>query len=127
MQIKITCRGCEHTPDLDKYIHQKFKRVEEFLKHVRSPISLEVLVEMHNVHQHHIITARLHAPNYKCMAQHEGPELFAEINEVSDRLIDQVRDHKEKMVDQKKHGCDGECRAEHFEKVADEIYDEDDE
>ena len=119
MNVKITCRGFDHSPEIDNHVNKQLAKTVEFLKKERSPVSLEVLIEMHKIHQHHQVTIRLHSPSYKCVAQHEGTDVFAEINEVCDRIYQQVCKQKEEWVDRHKHGCDGECRAEHFEEMED--------
>ena len=117
MNSKITCRNCQHTPDLDAHIQEQFKRIESFLEKERLPQNIEVVVEMHPKHQHHLVTIRLDVADHKYFAQHEGTDVFAEINEVFDRIYAQLRDRKEQHVDKQKHGCDGECRAKFYEDI----------
>ena len=111
MNVKITFRGCEHSELIDAHIQQQLKKIEEFLGNESSPISLEFLVVMHPTHGHHEISARVHTPHFHCKASHEGKDVYVEINEVCDRLYKQLRDRKERLVDRRNHGCDGECRA----------------
>ena len=116
MNIKVTCRNCQHTPDIDAHIQEQFKRIEHFLEKERPPQKIEVVVEAHPTHQHFLVTIRLHVATDGFMAKHEGPNLFAEINTVFDRIFEQLRIKKEIRVDRKKNGCDGECRAEEFKR-----------
>ena len=114
MELKITCRNCKHTPDLDNHILEQIKKIEDFLKKERQPQILDITIDMHKTHQYNLVTANLQAADHIYFAQHEGADLFAEINEVLDRLYAQLRDFKEKRVDGKKGRCDGECRAKFY-------------
>lgn len=117
MEVKITFRGCEHSDVIDTYIKERLKKVEELLALELSPISLEFLVTMHPNHAHHEVNARVHTPHFHCRASHEGKDVYAEINEVCDRLCHQLRDRRSKLIDRRKHGCDGQCRADIWREV----------
>lgn len=120
MNIKITFRGCEHSEVIDNHIQQQLEKVRECLSHEMSPVLVEFLVTMHPTHGHHEVNARIHSPHYHFRALHEGKDVYAEINEVCDRLVKQIRDAKRKLVDRHDHGCDGQCRAD-FERETEEL------
>lgn len=110
MQKKIIFHGQERTPVIDTYINDQLAKIERFLENERSPKMIEMAVEFHKLHQHNKVTGRVKSPSYDCFAEHEGPDLHIEINEVIDRLYTQLRAAKEKMVDKHKHGCNKDCR-----------------
>jgi len=111
MEITITFRGFDHSEVLDKHIREQLKKIENLLANERSPITMEFLVTLHPTHGHNEVNARVHTPHFHCKASHEGKDIYVEINEVCDRLYKQLRDRKERLVDRRKQGCDGECRA----------------
>lgn len=117
MNIKVNCRNCKHTPDIDQHINEQFKRIEHFIEKDRLPQNIDVTIEMHTTHQHTVVTVNVQLADHIYFAQHEGTDVFAEINEVFDRIYAQLRDHKKKQVDHDKHGCDGECRSKFFDEI----------
>jgi ribosomal subunit interface protein len=128
MELRLTYRHCKSTPDLENHIRSQLAKIEDFLtKESRLPQILEFVVEMHPKHQYHIVSARLQAADHFYVAKHEGPDVFAEINEVCDRLYAQLQGRKEELVDRQKHGCDGECRAEFYEEIEEELAQDDEE
>lgn len=112
MEKKITFVGLEHSPVLDNHIVEQLKKVEHLLEEENGPIFFEFLVEFHERHERHCkVSARLKTPHYECYAEHEGPDVYVEINEVADRLLKQLRTAKQKLVDVHQRGCGKECRA----------------
>ncbi len=120
MQKKITFSGKGHTPVLDEHINKQLEKIEQLLKKEATPIFLDVVVDFHDVHKHQHVTARVKTPHYECFAEHEGPDIFMEINEVIERLFDQLRTEKKKLVDRHRRGCGKECRAQLFHEIEEE-------
>lgn len=120
MQKKITFRGRKHSEVLDKEINKLLEKIERFLEYEPTPKSIEVVVEFHDVHQHHIVSAHVKSKNYNTYAKNEGSDAHEQINEVLDRIYRQLRTEKEKLVDLHKHGCDKECFTENFCKILEE-------
>ena len=121
MQKKITFSGREHTPVLDTHIDEQLAKIERFLADEPTPRLIEVSVEFHEVHQHNRVVARVKSPHYNCYAEHEGPDVTTEINEVIDRLYSQLREAKGKLVDAHKKGCGKECRDEIYKDIEADI------
>lgn len=117
MQKKITFAGREHTPVLDKHIEDQLLKIERFLADEPTPRVIELSVESHEVHQFNRVVARVKTPHYDCYAEHEGPDVNAEINEVIDRLYAQLRDTKERLIDRHKKGCGKGCREKVFKDI----------
>lgn len=114
MEKKITFVGQDHSPVLDRQINEQLVKIERFLTGERSPIFIDVLVEFHPVHQHNKVVAKVKSPHFNCYAEHEGPDVHVEINETIDRLYQQLRTEKQKIVRQHRQGCDKECRSTFF-------------
>lgn len=116
MDIKISYRGVDNHAEIEKHIRQQLKKIEEFADKEGRPASLELIVEHHAKFPNYKVVARMHMPLCKCVAEHAGAEVYDEINIVIDRLYTQILNCKERRVDKTKHGCDGECRNERYEK-----------
>lgn len=117
MQKKVTFSGREHSAVLDKHIDVQLEKLERLLHDEPSPRFIELTVETHEVHQINRVAGLVKTPHFECFAKHEGPEIYTEINEVVDRLVDQLRNEKKKLVDRHRKGCGKECRAEFFEEL----------
>lgn len=117
MQVKMTFRSCENSELLEKHIRQQLKKIEEFVSHELSPITIEFSVTMHPTHGHHEVNARVYTPHFHCKAEREGKDVYAEINEVCDKVYRQLCDRKEHLIDRRNHGCGGECRAEVWKEI----------
>lgn len=117
MNKKINFRGLDHSEALDNHIHQQLEKVEALLENEPTPITIDVTVEYHDTHAHNKVIAHVSTPHFKCHADHEGPDVYAEINEVIDRLYTQLKTQKEKLVDLHKQGCDDKCKERMFEQV----------
>ncbi|MBN2267175.1 MAG: HPF/RaiA family ribosome-associated protein [Candidatus Babeliaceae bacterium] len=124
MQKKITFVGREHDPVLDNHIEEQLGRLERFLKHEKDPVFIDMVVEFHERHQFNKVSIRIKTPHYSCYAEHEGPDVFLEINEVVGRVYEQLRNEKEKLVDTHRHGCGKECRTAYFQEDVLEIDEE---
>ncbi len=114
MDIKITFRGMETDAAIEKHIRAQLKTIADLVDKEHGPAKLEFIVEKRSKFPNFAITARMHKPTCHCVAQHEGADIYAEINEVSDRLYQELVKCKEWQVDRKKQGCDGECRNERY-------------
>lgn len=127
MQKKITFTGRGRTPALDKHIDMQVAKIEQFLSEEPTPRVVEISVESHDVHQFNRVVARVKTPHYDCYAEHEGPDVMTEINEVMDRLYAQLRDTKKKLVDRHKKGCGKDCKEKIFKNIeADYEFENDD-
>ena len=117
MQKKILFQGLERTPIIDRHIDEHVGKIERFLAEEPSPKHFDFSIEFNKIHQFYRVKARIKSPHYDCIAEHEGPEVNFEIKEVIDRLHDQLRVLKEKLVDRHKRGCDKKCHQEINEKT----------
>lgn len=114
MDIKITYRGMEKDAQVEKHILQQLKPIETLLSKEHGPASVEFIVAKNSKFPNFSVTARMHKPVCKCIAHHEGADIYTEINIVCDRLYADVVKCKQWQVDRKKQGCDGECRNERY-------------
>jgi ribosomal subunit interface protein len=116
MDIKITYRGIEQNAAIEDHIREQLKKIEEFTKRERGPAGIELFITQNAKFPNFKVSAAMNMATCKCVAEHAGADVYEEINIVIDRLYTQVLNCKEKKVDRKKHGCDGECRNERYKK-----------
>lgn len=117
MDIKITFRGMEKDAALEQHINQQLGRLQEFIDKEHGPAHLEFVIAKNAKFPNFSVSARLQMPRCSCVASHEGADAYAEINKVCDRIHTHVVNCKAKLVDDKKHGCDGECRDRRYKRA----------
>lgn len=104
MNKRVTFRGMDHSPTVEQQVHTQLAKIEEFLSHERTPVSLDVVLEAHPTHAHNSVEMRVHAPDYEAIAQREGKDIYKLIGEVADCVYAELRKQKERRVDRDKRG-----------------------
>jgi putative sigma-54 modulation protein len=96
MRLDMTGRHIEITPALRKYAESKLSKLERLLD---GPIEVHVVLEIEK-HRHTAeIQVKSRTANFS--GKHETGDLYASINEVSDKLERQALKHQEKIKDHK--------------------------
>ncbi len=104
MNKRIAYRGIESTPVLEEFINSHLEKIEHLLEHEPTPVTIDVILEPSTVHAHHRVEIVVKTPHYDLVAHHEGPEMYQEIDRVTDKMIREIRKAKEKRIDQQKKG-----------------------
>ncbi len=104
MKKRIVYRGIESTPVLEEFINTHLEKVEKLLEHEPTPVHIDVFLEASKVHAHHKVEIKVKSPHYALVAHHEGPDMYQEIDRVTDKMVAEIRRAKEKRVDQNKKG-----------------------
>lgn len=104
MKKRIAYRGIESTPVLEEFITTHLAKVEKLLESEPTPIMIDVIIEPSNVHAHHRVEIKVKTPHYDLVAHHEGPEMYQEIDRVTDKMVTEIRRAKEKRIDAQKKG-----------------------
>jgi putative sigma-54 modulation protein len=103
MQINITGHHVEVTTALRDYVTEKMQRISRHFDHL---ISLNVIL---NVEKHkNEAEATLHAAGKSLFANATNADMYAAIDDLSDKLDKQVRRHKGKL---RKHQVSREDRS----------------
>ena len=92
MQINITGHHLEVTEALKNYVNEKFQRLERHFDHV---IDSHVILSVEKLVQKAEATVHLNGANL--FAVEEGPDLYAAIDGLIDKLDRQTIKHKEKL------------------------------
>ena len=104
MKKRIVYRGIDSTPVLEEFINTHLAKIEKLLENEPTPVMIDVIIEPSPVHAHNRVEIKVNSPHYNLVAVHEGPEMYQEIDRVTDKMVSEIRRAKEKRVDQQKKG-----------------------
>lgn len=93
MQINISGRHLEVTPALRDYVHTRVERLE---RHFDGITNVQVTLTVEK--QRQSAEAILHITGGEVHANAEHEDMYAAIDQLSDRLDRQLLKHKEKLV-----------------------------
>lgn len=104
MDIRIACRNdAVHTEVLDAHIKQKLSKIVAFLERHHGPATIDIMVEGHPSHVHNKIRAHVISPEFEVIAEREGNNLHALVDEVTDIVYKSLHVEKEKLVHDRKN------------------------
>ena len=92
MQISITGHHVDLTPALRAYATEKLQRISRHFDHV---ISINVILKVENHNQ--VAEANVHAAGKTLFAQASDADMYAAIDDLSDKMDKQVRRHKDRI------------------------------
>lgn len=99
MNKTVTFRGMEHSPVIEEFAQKHLARLDKLLESERTPIYIDLVLEAYPNHAHNQVKLILKTPHYELVAHHEGPELYQEIDRVTDKMMQEIRRAKEKLHD----------------------------
>ncbi len=99
MNISITHRHGTGTPAIDTYIEKKVARLPRYFDQI-SAIQI-ILDQQKNEHRVECILCVEHADDL--ISHATGNDLYAAIDQCTDRAVRQLTDHKSKLRDDKHH------------------------
>lgn len=102
MQKKITFRNTPHSDVAENYAHEQLARIEDFLKHERTPIIIDLIFTPGHLHAHHRVELLVKTPNYDLVNHFEGPEFYDAIDKVVDTMYRRLLEEKDKQLDDRK-------------------------
>lgn len=108
MEKQITIRGidnkdAQHSESIRNYINDHLSKAEMLLSHVGTPVNIDVAVEVVKPHPDHQVTMHIRAPHFNVVVKKEGSELYKVIDLVMDVTVQQLVDHKERVIDKRDH------------------------
>ena len=104
MQLTISGQQIDLTDSMKSYIGEKMSRIERHFDHLNS---IDVVLQVEKIH--HKAEATLNAKGVTMHAHADSENMYATIDELTDKLDSQVRKHKEKVTDH--HQRDGGLKA----------------
>ena len=108
MQVNITVKGMDGGADsksIQNYIRDHFRKIADFLdKEIWMPVNVDLLAKVASIHPHHEFEVHIRAPHFTVFVKKEGEELYKVIDQVMDVALEDLHQHKRKIVDEKKDG-----------------------
>ena len=93
MQIYIKGHGLHVTDALRAYAEEKIGHLQHYFDHI-----IDAHVTMRTERASQIIDVTLHLPNYIIKAEERSADLYASIDLVRDRLEQQIRKYKTRLI-----------------------------
>jgi putative sigma-54 modulation protein len=96
MEITITGQHIEVTPALHDYANEKIQKLEHYLDHI---IKAHVVLTLENTRdekKRNVAHADIHVKGKDLYAKAEAENMYAAIDDLSDKLIQQARKIKDK-------------------------------
>lgn len=95
MQLNITGHHVEITPSLREFATSKLERLSQHFSRMKI-ISIDVTFEIEKLEQ--IAKATVHAAGVKFHAESTKPDLYTAIDALIDKLEQQLKKHKDKLL-----------------------------
>lgn len=99
MQLTISGHQIDLTDSMKNYIGEKMQRIERHFDHLNS---IDVILHVEKIH--HKAEATINAKGLTLHAQADSDNMYASIDELTDKLDSQVLKHKEKLTDHHRSG-----------------------
>jgi ribosomal subunit interface protein len=99
---RVAYRNMDATADLEALINDRLEKVANLLKTEKTPQYLDFVLTAH--HSGVLYKAELNTttPDYKLYTQSEGHDMYKQIDESIDTMVDQIRKAKSKESDHRK-------------------------
>jgi ribosomal subunit interface protein len=98
MHKRIAFRGMEQSPVLEEFAQKHLEKLEKLLSTEPTPVFVDLVLEAHHTHHHHKVELRVITPHYDLIAHHEGPEMYQEVERVTDKMVQEIRRAKERFT-----------------------------
>ncbi len=106
MNIRIVFKGMDHSFPFEEHTQQHLtQKLSKFMQK-ESPLLIDVVVESTHGNQSYSIEIRLNSQHYHLMAHQRGSDLYKTLDTAVSILADEVKRHKEKMLDARNHAGD---------------------
>ncbi len=102
MQKKITFRDMPHSTVAENYANEQVARIEEFLKHERTPIYIDFIFTPGHTHAHNRVELLVKTPHYDLVTHYEGPDFYDALDRVIDTMYRLLLEEKDKHVEDRK-------------------------
>jgi len=110
MNIRITFHGLDHATAVEDHARKKLAKIEKFLAHEKSPVTMIVVITHNPNHAHDRVAIHIDSPGYHVVAHREGNvaksghNLYQLIDEVIEIAHRDLCKAKERGVDSHKKG-----------------------
>lgn len=104
MSKRVVFRHMDHSQVLEEYANQKMAKIDTFLEHEKTPITINLIFEPSKAREHHKIELRITSPDYHVIAmrEHQGEKFYEELDHVIDIAYRELLKQKEKRITDRK-------------------------
>lgn len=102
MKINTTARHCEFDPEDRLFVHQRLERLQRYFRNPSDVIEAHVVVGAEKYRHSAEITLKLRRGELVCREEANAPR--AAIEQATERLEQQIRRLKERLVSRKRNG-----------------------
>jgi ribosomal subunit interface protein len=102
MKINTTARHCEFDPEDRLFVHQRLERLQRYFRNPSDVIEAHVVIGAEKYRHSAEITLKLRRGELVCREEANGPR--AAIEQATERLEQQIRRLKERLVSRKRNG-----------------------
>ncbi len=106
MNIRIVFKGMDHSVPFEEHTHQQLTRKLAKLIQKESPANIDIVTESIHGNQSFMVEIRLKSHHYHLISHNRGTDLYKSLDKAVDILVDEVKRHKEKMLDIRNHTPD---------------------
>lgn len=124
MNKRITFRNMEHAAAIENYANEHLQKIEKFLEHEPTPVSIDLVMEPSKTREHNRVELRIKTPHYDLIAHHEGPHFYKVLDHVIDVMTEELHNAKRKRVDSIHHRIKTSEIGEFQDKTPGDEYDE---
>jgi ribosomal subunit interface protein len=103
MNKRITFRNMEHTLAIENYANEHLAKIEKFLEHEPTPVSIDLVMEPSKTREHNRVELMIKSPHYNVIAHHEGPHFYKVLDHVIDIAMQELLKEKRKRIDGRDH------------------------
>jgi ribosome-associated translation inhibitor RaiA len=98
MHKRVLYRHIEKTPVLEEFTTKHLEKIAQALKSEPSPIYIDFTLQAYPDHAHNEAEIIVKTPHYDLVAHKEGPDLYQEINKVTETMLQEIRNAKEEKI-----------------------------
>lgn len=106
MSKRVVFRHMDHSQEIENFANQKMAKIDDFLTHEKTPITINLIMEPSKVHAHPRIEFRVTSPDFQVVVTHErqGEDFYEVLNYVIDTAYRELIKQKQRRVDDLRKG-----------------------
>lgn len=97
--VRIAFRHMDSTEHLQNHINKQLEKVNTFLSHEATPITIDLVMSPAKLHAHHQVELVIKSPNYHVVVNHEGTEFYQLLDKVIDAAYRKLHEEKRRKED----------------------------
>ena len=114
MNKRFYFKHMEPSKAMENHANEQLAKIEQFLSHEDSPITMDLTFSPSTVHKHHRVELRIKSPNYNLVSEyeHEGMDMYQCLDHVIDVMYRNLQEAKRRRIDERNHKDHGKYNRE---------------